>query len=193
MRRVPWAFYLWPGLPQLWLYGSWAGLFLALVSAAVLDLLLLSSFGWSELIADNLRTPVWMSGGAGWLTVVGLSVVHCRWWRARSATSERDGFAAAINHYLRGDYFQAERLLERLLRANARDLEARLMLATLMRHSNRIEEAGRQLETLRRFEAAARWVVEIEQEQELLADAQARLASAGPRDEGQAAKAAPAA
>ena len=50
MCRMPWCFYLWPGLPQMWLYGSWSGLAVALGAAAMLDVLLLVSFGWTELI-----------------------------------------------------------------------------------------------------------------------------------------------
>jgi tetratricopeptide (TPR) repeat protein len=185
-------------LPQLWLYGSWAGLFLAVASAAILNLLLLGSFGWSELIAANLRTAVWVSGGGVWLIAVGLSVVWCRRWRARAnGRSGNDVFAEAVNHYLRGDYFQAELALQRLLRANLRDLDARLMLATLMRRTGRTDEATQQLDTLVRFDGAARWEVEVEQERELLAEAKAAAARAmkpaEPTQDEQAVKVAPAA
>jgi hypothetical protein len=199
MRRVRWGLYLWPGLPQLWLYGSWAGLFLAVAFTAILDLLLLGSFGWSELIAENLRTPVWAISGGVWFIAIGLSAVWCRRWRtgAEGRRKNNDVFADAVNHYLQGDYFQTERLLERLLRANTRDLDARLMLATLMRHTGRVAEATQQLDTLVRFEGAARWEVEIEQERELLAQAKTRRPKAeepsGPSEEEHVVQVAPAA
>jgi hypothetical protein len=184
MRRVPWALYLWPGLPQLCLYGSWAGLLLAVASAAILDLLLLGTFGWCELVAENIRSALWVIGGASWLAAIGLSALSCRRCARARTWSGNDVFGEAVNHYLKGDYFQAELLLERLLRANTRDLDARLMLVTLMRHMGRTAEATQQLDTLVRFDGAARWEVEIEQERELLAQAKAVPAiavdSAGP-------------
>ena len=63
MRRMPWTMYLWPGLPQLWSCGSWGGLALAIAAAILLNLLVLLSFGWSELIGQNLRTTLWAALG----------------------------------------------------------------------------------------------------------------------------------
>ena len=77
MRKTPWVMYLWPGLPQLWFYGSWAGLVTAVVAAAIFDLLLLGSFGWVPLFSkaawdkagptDNERLAVlrWLDANAG--------------------------------------------------------------------------------------------------------------------------------
>ena len=78
MRRMPWTTCLWPGLPQLWIYGSWSGLVLALGMAVGLDLLVLASFGWSELIAPGLRSTLWTVFGLFWLTAAGWSARHCR-------------------------------------------------------------------------------------------------------------------
>ena len=187
MRKTPWALYLWPGLPQLWLHGSWVGLLVALVSVAILDLLLLGGLGWSELIAPDIRSAVWAAGGGVWLIAVGCSAVWCGRWRATAGSRPgNDVFGEAVNHYLRGDYFQAELSLQGLLRANIRDLDARLLLATLLRHTGRTEEAINQLDTLVRFDGAAKWEVEIEHERELLAEAKAAKArvveSSGPSE-----------
>ena len=170
MRRTPWMTYLWPGLPQLWTYGSWSGLAMAVAAATALDLLLLCTFGWSELIAENVRSAVWVACGIGWIAGAAYSV---RWCRRQAAADQQGGdkdkYCEAITQYLKGDYYQAEHLLETLLKQNVRDLEARLMLATLMRHTGRPEEAERQLETLARFEGAGKWKLEIEHERELYA------------------------
>ena len=56
-----WAMCLWPGLPQLYLRGSWSALAVAVGAAALLDLALLCSFGWSELVAPDLRVAIWLS------------------------------------------------------------------------------------------------------------------------------------
>ena len=91
---------------------------------------------------------------------------------------QKDPFTEALDYYLKGDYYQAERMLELLLRRNLRDLDARLMLATLMRHTGRFEEAVRQLDTLARFEGAGKWDLEMRQERERLANAKTLKATA---------------
>jgi tetratricopeptide (TPR) repeat protein len=168
---MPWTTCLWPGLPQLWIYGSWTGLALALGTAAGFDLLVLASFGWSELIAPGLRSGVWVAFGVFWVAAAGWSM---RQGRRRLAAEElnprENGFTEALDHYLKGDYYQAEHVLEELLRRNLRDVDARLMLATLLRHTGRLDEATRELDTLVRLEGAGKWQWEIERERVLLAE-----------------------
>ena len=173
MRRTPWTTYLWPGLPQLWSYGSWSGLALALGAAGMFDVLLLASFGWSELIDPNWRISLWAAFGVVWAAAVGWSIRQCgRQAAVWGPMPENDPFAAALDHYLKGDYYQTEQILERLLRRNVRDLEARLMLATLLRRTGRRDEAARQLDLLGRLEGAGKWELEIEDERERLAEAE---------------------
>ena len=69
---------LWPGLPQLWSCGSWAGLALAVGAATGLDMLLLVSFGWSELIGPSLRTTLWVVFGVVWVVAAIWSASQCR-------------------------------------------------------------------------------------------------------------------
>ena len=52
MRKIPWAVYLWPGLPQLAGRGSWAALVVAFGAAALLSVVLLGTFAWTELLAQ---------------------------------------------------------------------------------------------------------------------------------------------
>ncbi len=178
MRRMRWIANLWPGLPQLWAHGSWSGLTLALAAGLMLDGLLLASFGWSELIASNLRTTIWVSFAVVWVIAAGWSSLTARRCDIGDPDPRKDAFAEALDYYLKGDYYQAERMLELLLRRNVRDLDARLMLATLMRHTGRLDEAARQLDTLARFEGACKWDLEMRQERELLADAKTQKATA---------------
>ncbi len=179
MRRMPWTTCLWPGLPQLWIYGSWYGLALALGTAAGLDLLVLASFGWSELIGPGLRNALWAAFAVFW---TGAAVWSTRLGRRRAAADEPDpkenGFSEALDHYLKGDYYQAEHVLEGLLRQNLRDVDARLMLATLLRHTGRLDDAMRQLDTLVRLEGADKWQWEIEQERDWLAEAKREAVAA---------------
>jgi hypothetical protein len=172
MRRMPWTMCLWPGLSELWSCGSWAGLAIAIGAATLLNVLLLVSFGWSELIGPSLRTTLWLLFGVVWVGATIWSVRRSQ-GRAgdRNPNPQEDAFVVALDHYLKGDYYQTEQILEGLLRRNLRDVDARLMLATLMRHTGRLDEAARQLDTLARFEGAGKWELEIEQERALLAKA----------------------
>lgn len=179
MRRMPWTTYLWPGLPQTWFHGSWPGLALALGAAGVFNVLLVVCFGWSELVGPNLRNSLWAAFAAAWIAAVVWSAGQCL---CRAAIGDlkpgQDDFDAALDHYLRGNHYEAEQILESLLRRNVRDLDARLMLATLLRRVGRLDEASRQLDSLVRFEGADKWELEIEEERALLAEAKTRKASA---------------
>ena len=183
MRRMPWAMYLWPGLPQIWLRGNWSALAVSVSAAMLLNLALASSLIWSELVASDVRRGLWAAAIAAWVASATLSAF---WNREQAASRQTDpasnAFAEAMEHYLRGSWFEAERTLGGLLRKNARDLDARLMLATLLRHTGRLEEAARQLDLLDRSEGAGKWELEIRRERGLLAEAGSNPQSP-PRDQ----------
>jgi hypothetical protein len=179
MRRMPWTIYLWPGLPQTVLFGNWSGLVLALAAAIVFDVLLLVSFGWTELISPSLRNTFWVAFAAAWVVGLVWSKKQCgRQAAVCSLRPDEDTFGQAVECYLKGDARQTEQILNNLLRRNVRDVDARLMLATLLRREKRFDEAMRQLDTLAKFEAAGKWEVEIQEERDLLAEAKAKVASA---------------
>ena len=169
MHRMPIATYLWPGLPQLWVHGSWSALAVSIAAAGGVNLALLCTFGWTELIGPNIRTALWAVLAVTWVAAAGYSVLYGR--RAvtcRTNDPGGDTFAEATEYYLKGDYFQTERLLGELLGHDHRDLDARLMLATLMRHTGRFDEATEQLDFLVRLEGAEKWELEIRRERELI-------------------------
>jgi hypothetical protein len=146
-------------------------LVLAVGATALLNVTLLGSFFWTDLIAPNFRILCWLTLGVVW----GGSAVLAGWWNRRLAAREapevgQDLFNEARDHYLQGHWFEAEGALGRLIRRNSRDIEARLMLATLYRHTKRREEAARQLDLLVRLEGARKWELEIGRERTLLAE-----------------------
>ena len=176
--------YFWPGLPQLWTRGSWAGLLVAVGFTALLNVLLLASLVFSKWLPLKFQL-----GGYGVLAVVWLLA---RWQsraerRATMAVgtgtvgagaaeseaenvdgstetlpAERDTlFREAQGYYLRSDWVTTEQLLLKLLKQDSRDVESRLMLATLWRHQGRLAEARRQLDRVARLEAADHWENEI--------------------------------
>ena len=182
MRRMPWTMCLWPGLPQVWSCGSWSGLAIAVGAAILLNVLVLVSFGWTELVGNELRITLWAGLGVSWTAA---AVWSLRWSRQRaeqrSVDPQRDRFGEALDHYLSGDYYQTEQILEGLLRQDIRDVDARLMLATLLRHTRRFDEATRQLDTLAQLEGAGKWELEIRQERELLKKARTQSEAAADK------------
>lgn len=166
-----WALYLWPGLPQLSRHGGWSALAVAIVAATVLNLTLLGSFGWSELLSPEVRRVLWITVGIGWTAAIGYGASRRSADSTANRAAEDDPFPAILDDYLKGNLVQAEQALERVLAAKPRDLEARLLLATLLRHAGRLAEAARQMDILVRLEGAEPWEPEIRQERKLLSEA----------------------
>ncbi len=168
MRKPPWATCIWPGLPYLWLDGAWSGLGLALAAGALLDVLLLSTFLWTEWFDPWAVKLGWVAFAGLWLTSAIYALRRIAGKADMDANSIEGLFRRAQSEYLQGDYFQAEATLAGLLSAEPRDAEARLLLATLLRHSERYEEAEDQLKQLGRLETAARWQIEVTGERAML-------------------------
>ena len=163
MRRMPWVVYLWPGLPQLWRRGLWSGLLLATVFAVLVDVMLLASLVWVELLnAFDLRVG-WVALGLLW----GVStVVSARWGGSvpgpKVAAAVEELFRSAQREYLQGNWFEAEMQLARLLAANPRDVEGRLLRASLLRTTRRYDEALDELERMDLLQDGTRWQQEID-------------------------------
>jgi len=111
----------------------------------------------------------WFALGAIWLGYA----VHG--WRLipvlRGADAGPAGeslFVRAQAEYLNRHWLEAEELLHELLTEREQDAEARLMLATLYRHTGRTAEAADCLRRLERMDAGQRWRVEIARERRLL-------------------------
>jgi hypothetical protein len=172
MGRTPWAAYLWPGLPQLWRRGSWSALVVAVGAAGLMNLALASSFVWSELLPERVRIGAWLAVAVLWAGSAAFSQ-----WAQRRKTAQQDAartddaYLEATGQYLKGNWFEAECHLRELLRRDARDIEAGLMLATLLRHTGRLGEAARQLDRLQRLDGWERWAMEIGRERAYLASA----------------------
>ncbi len=178
MRRMPRLAYLWPGLPQLWHAGMWWGLVLAAGFAVLVNLLLLASFVWVELLRPFDLRLGWLAAGSLWGVSAMLSNAFGR--SAHDATSSDLLFREALSEYLQGSWFEAETKLARRLRMVPRDVEARLLMATLLRRTRRHDEALDQLDRLERLRDAAKWGREIDQERQLIAAAMTSVEPAEP-------------
>ncbi|MFT5526688.1 MAG: hypothetical protein ACI9HK_004667 [Pirellulaceae bacterium] len=169
MRASPVLTCFWPGLPQLWLRGQWFGLIAALGFAVMLNFALLATFVWPELSRTMLPALGWLVVGVVWISSTWFSL---RIRSLENAASEADGgvdlYPQAQSEYLRGHWFEAETLLQTLLRRNDHDLEAHLLLVTMYRHTNRLAEATKQLDLLQSLGGWQKWQMEVLRERELL-------------------------
>ncbi|HBO45043.1 MAG TPA: hypothetical protein DD670_14160, partial [Planctomycetaceae bacterium] len=174
MGTMPWAVYLWPGLPGIWKRGDWSSFAVSVGFAVLLNLALIGTFVWTELEQAAMlnRTYVWLALFGVWLGSAALSFGWERRLAAKDASLAEDAsFGEALDQYLQQNWYEAERTLARLLRRNPRDVDARLMLATVLRHTGRLEEASGELDRLDRIEGSRKWAVEIDQERHWLSEA----------------------
>jgi len=151
---------------------------LAVGFTALVNALAATTFVWNEWLPVRMRWSALGAAGVIWL----LAWLEGRadWRRLLSELSAGDGaavqpaersdawFREALTAYLAHDWVSAEQTLLRLLKYDPRDAEARLMLATLLRHEERTAAAAEQLDRLELLETAAAWRHEIAQERERL-------------------------
>jgi hypothetical protein len=176
MPKCHWTLFLWPGLPRLWLRGSWFSLFVAVAAAAALSAALVLSFGWSELMEPGTRTALWGCLGVVWCLAGAVAFARRgRLLQAYASAPRNDPFPEALSGYLRGDWFQTERVLAKILEYNERDIEARLLLATMLRRLERFDEAERHLNLLVRLDGAEKWELEIGRERERIAEGKKKV------------------
>jgi hypothetical protein len=106
-----------------------------------------------------------------WSVSIGYWTWNDRQRLAARRTTDGNTFDDALAEYLKGNWFEAEQKLSFLLRRDEHDIEARLLLATLLRRSKRFDEATNQLNILVGLDGAHRWSLEIHREGELLTEA----------------------
>jgi hypothetical protein len=167
-----WIAVLWPGLPQVWLRGDWSALLLAVGFSALVNLAVIATWGWTEILTWPLLVVAWVGVVLFWVVSLVSGVLQMRIMaRVPSQKVATDLFRAAQGEYLRGNWFEAELALNQLLEHNPSDADAHLMLATLLRRIEQHAEAKLRLKQLETLEGAAKWRLETWRESQLLAAA----------------------
>jgi hypothetical protein len=157
----------WPGLPWLWLRGSRAGLVVALAFAVSLDVGIVTTFIWPDLVELPITVAVWAGVAVIWLASTVSAVAAFPTTLPRPAPADVDPlFIKARNAYLARDWITAESRLRALLVLAPTDGEAQLLLATLLRRVGRLAEARDALEKLSASDTGARWRSAIAAERE---------------------------
>jgi hypothetical protein len=160
---------LWPGLPQLWWRGGWRPLLSAAGFAVLLNIGLAATFVWTEWSPTWLLGVGWLGIGLFWAISVGLGSRALPGLLGTTPDiAVEDLFRQAQTEYLSKDWFEAEKLLQQVLGRSEHDADARLLLATLYRHTGRSDEARQCLTRLECMDKADRWTLEIARERRLL-------------------------
>lgn len=165
----------WPGLPGLWYRGSFFSLLVAIGFSILLNVALVTSFVWPWMLGETFLAIAWP------LILLVWSISAVTTYRrlpdlmsvspSEKVADQRPPdtlFNQAQSEYLRGHWQESASLLQRLILRQPRDMEARLLLATLFRHTRQFENAKIQLDELMKFDESVEWVFEIERERELL-------------------------
>lgn len=160
----------------MWLRGHWSSLFVAVGFSLVLNLALVSTFIWPALLGPELKLLIWPAVAICWLIFGWISWRYLDQFEKIPETPGKTDdtlFIQAQTEYLKGDNTQAELLLAQQLQADSRDAEARLLLVSIYRRTDRVQKALQQLDKLRRLDTGIRWQFEIEREQRLIDQAAA--------------------
>jgi hypothetical protein len=169
VRILRWIAVLWPGLPQLWLRGDWSSLLLAVGFSALLNLAVVATWGWTELLTWPLLSVAWAGVVLFWLVSLVSGVAQiASLTRLSSAEMDTDLFRDAQGEYLRGNWFEAELVLNKLLEHNPQDADAQFMLAAVARRTGQRQEAVDRLRRLETLAQAGKWRAEIARESQSL-------------------------
>ena len=175
---MPWGSVLlcgWPGLSGLWFRGQTSSLLVAVGFSILLNLALVSSFLWPWSLGETFPLVAWpmilvIWGTSALAAYRGLPDLMAVPTSEKVAVEERPDtlFIQAQREYLGGHWEEAESLLQRRIHRESRDMEARLLLATLLRHSRRLNEATEQLNDMQRYDESIEWSFEIDRERQLI-------------------------
>jgi tetratricopeptide (TPR) repeat protein len=160
---------VWPGMPWLWLRGSFAGLVLAVAFALAVDVAVVTTWIWSDLVDFRLSLALWTATAVVWLVSTASAITGFPPPIPRGRDAAADAlFVKARDAYLARDWLAAEAHLEALLAIAPTDGEAQLLWATLLRRVGRTAEAREALAKLSRSDSGGRWRAAIDREIALL-------------------------
>lgn len=168
------AICLWPGLPAAWMLGLARGLLVALVYAWCICGLLLATFVWPDWVAASLLRLLWLVAVATWSVA---TVRNCMFLPRLLATCDAHSsqtLVTAQHEYLRGNWFDAEASVLKVLQHHPRDAEALLLLVGILRRTQRFQPALRRLRQLELLQSAAIWHFEIQREKVWISRAMAQ-------------------
>lgn len=165
MASPPKLLWCFPGGPRLWLAGDWHALSIGLLCLWLAGISVIATWVWPHWLSAWMVRSLWIGLGISW---PGLIVYQAFAFSGRGSEPDRDSIdqslRAAQTEYLRGNYFQAEAFLHRLLSIAPEDAEALLLMSSVLRRTQRPKQALDRLQQLERLEASSHWSLELHQE-----------------------------
>lgn len=175
MRWSPLLLCGWPGLARLWYRGHMPSLLVAIGFSILLNLALVSSFLWPWSLGETFPAVAWPTilliwGTSTWIAYHRVTDVMAVPLSEKVADPDRPDtlFIQAQREYLGGHWEEAETLLRRRIDHVPRDVEARLLLITLLRHTRRLDQARRELGEMMRYDESREWEFEANRERLLI-------------------------
>ncbi len=161
VRRMAW----WPGLLNLWIRGELYSLVVAVLFATILNIALLGTLVWPEWLSPWFVRSLWALLAFSGVWSFSASFFSTSALQPGLPSVECDSlFAEAQADYLKGQYFEAEATLHRILGTGSEDVEAAFLLASVLRRTGRIRQALDCLERLERLDSSRYWMQEIADE-----------------------------
>lgn len=165
----------WPGLPSLWFRGNLSSLLVAIGFSVLFNLTLVASFLWPWILGETFPLVAWpliflvwtVSAFVAFQRLPDLMAVPV----SEKVAEQRPPdtlFIQAQGEYLKGHWEEAVSLLHRQILHIPRDIESRLLLATLFRHVRDFDNAQIQLDEIEKFDESFEWRFEIDRERDLL-------------------------
>jgi len=184
MRFARWLTPLWPGLTQLWFAGDWWGLALGCGFAWLVNLAVVTSLVWTEWLDPWSRTGVWVLLLLVWTASVTLSFRQLLGHKPQQAAkAAEDLFRSAQREYLNGNWIKVEQLLTQLLVLDGKDVDAHLLMASMLRRTGQLAEASERLRRLTAMDGADKWQDEIARERTLLDNLFSELQNSSPQND----------
>jgi tetratricopeptide (TPR) repeat protein len=152
----------WPGLRNLWYRGDLYSLVISFLFATILNIAILATLVWPEWLAVWFVRSLWVLLAFSGLWSFSVSFFSKTSLQPRLPSVECDNlFEEAQLDYLKGQYYEAEATLHRILASGTEDVEAALLLASVLRRTGRFRQAIDCLGRLERLDSARYWTQEI--------------------------------
>jgi len=150
---------------------SWAAVGASLGFWWSVCLALLTHLVWPEMLPPPVKWVWLVTAASCWLAVQAMPShggTSCKARDDDSRDSAGEVYPEFLSHYLRGEWDLLVPKLNRYLRRNSADVDARLLLALTLRRQKNLTEAKRQLEFVRQLDTSGKWVLELHREKQLL-------------------------
>jgi hypothetical protein len=163
------TFGFWPGSLPAWRDGDLRGLFIAIAFGAGLSIAWIASTVWPLWLSPIRLGLLW--GLLGTIACVSMTfcAIHGYLSPYRTFTGCPDArLLQAQAHYLRAEYFEAEKILSPFCRVSQCDVEAALLVASILRRTERYQASIEMLDRIALLDRARSWLEEIEQEKRIV-------------------------